>query len=188
MRKPFSRVLARARRLGYLRLAAGETRERALEEAWLRCCLAEGRPYLTLSLYRKNDEPYIELELHAPWWLSKNLHQQLGAPEHEGGRRLGWCLDDSTTAHARCCEILRILNAHRPRDAERFDQPRPLLEGWARCIDTRGLQDCLALNEHCVIREIAGMHGHVEAWLDGKPPLVGVHLGRFELLSEAVDD
>ncbi|MGO8752490.1 MAG: hypothetical protein ACLQNE_41655 [Thermoguttaceae bacterium] len=69
-------------------------------------------------------------------------------------------------------------NRHRP--------PFPA-EGMARCICNDTMQGELEVGEVVYLREIPNMGGHCVILRNKKPPLVGYHLDRFELLDEDED-
>ena len=72
------------------------------------------------------------------------------------------------------------------RMVEEADRDRPPFpaEGMARCISNEGMADDLEVGETVYLREIPNMGGHCVVLRNGKMPLVGYHLDRFELLDE----
>jgi hypothetical protein len=57
-----------------------------------------------------------------------------------------------------------------------------LIEGMAKCLCNMQMEKDLKIDEVCYIREIPNMEGHCVVLRNKKPPLIGYHLDRFELL------
>lgn len=77
-------------------------------------------------------------------------------------------------------EIVRLLMANRPTQEERHDVPPRLVEGVFNCLNALGFEQDLTEGEAYFLREIPGMEGHVIVFPPGRPPLVGIHLDRFD--------
>ena len=65
--------------------------------------------------------------------------------------------------------------------------PSPLAEGLARCVNNAAMEQDLEIGQVVYLREIPNMQGHCVVLRNGKPPLVGYHLDRFELLGKDGD-
>jgi hypothetical protein len=61
---------------------------------------------------------------------------------------------------------------------------RSLVEGMARCTFNDKMEDDLEVGGVYYVREIPNMRGHCVVLSNGKMPLIGYHLERFELLDE----
>lgn len=59
-----------------------------------------------------------------------------------------------------------------------------LVEGMARCVSNAGIEADLQIDEVVYLREIPNMRGHCIILRNNKPPLVGYHLDRFQMLRE----
>lgn len=55
-------------------------------------------------------------------------------------------------------------------------------EGMAKCVNNEGMEHELELDEVVYVRQIPNMLGHCVVLRNNKPPLVGYHLDRFQVL------
>lgn len=182
-----------AQQQGYLLCQGSKTRRLRLQKLWRQECLRTGKPIVIVTkqyLYRPRQlRAMIWADLLGEWWLSRRLWASLlaemkfGCIERFGNSIRVSDIPHRVTAQA-AAAFVALLSIHRPTPEEAFDTPPALARGPARCLWTDGLEDQLCQSETYVLREIPNMLGHVVVFRPGKTPLVGVHLERFERVSE----
>lgn len=183
--------LESARGKGYLLSKSRPAKER-LKAAWQRDCLSRREPYVVAWRghgERERRQGRILVELSGGWWLSRRLWSNVE-------RHFAHCLPQRTgnsfhlvdlPAHEverSADELVALLRLYRPTAEEAFDLPPALVRGYARCVYNDAMEDYLTEGEHYLIREIPNMMGHVLVLRNGELPLVGIHLDRFELVSD----
>jgi hypothetical protein len=63
-------------------------------------------------------------------------------------------------------------------------KPRKPAEGLARCLCNKGMERDIRVDDVVYVREIPNMPGHCVVLRNKKPPMIGYHLDRFEILDE----
>ena len=81
-------------------------------------------------------------------------------------------------------KVISPLELRRMVDKANRERRPDLAEGMARCVCNDAMADELEVGEAVYVREIPNMGGHCVILRNKKPPLVGYHLDRFELLEE----
>lgn len=183
--------LSLARERGYLYCHGPKSQRVNTEQLWRRECLQNGNPIVVVTkhyAYRPRVlQAMIWADLCGEWWLSRRLWKAL-----LGGMKVGYTTRHGNTILIRDIpnrettrtvdSFLALLASARPSPEEAFDTPAALARGAARCLMVDGLEELLNESETYVIREIPNMLGHGVVFRASGPPLVGIHLERFELI------
>lgn len=185
-----------AREKGFL-FSQGPPAERILQEStWRQECRRKGKPIVIASkcyLFKPKElMGQLSVELSGDWWLSRKtwsrLSQELSEIDlYRMGNRFLVRYFPHRDLQSMAELVLDILNRKRPSSEEMFDFPPNLSRGYARCVCAYSMESMLTEGELYYVREIPNMMGHVLALRTGFPPLVGVHLERFEFLKECSD-
>lgn len=185
-----TRILSEAKEKGYLYSRGPASQQEKLEEAWRRDCFESQTPYI-VAFKRFIQQPkrlvaWFLMELTNPWWLSCRLLNTLKRefePEvevyHQGNTVILRYVPNKEFEQVGK-RLLKCVGENKPRMDESFDLPLPLVRGNAVCLYADALEEDLTEGHTYYIREIPNMRGHVVVLGPGGPPLVGIHLDRFD--------